>query len=315
MRILLTGASGFLGKELYKSLKECGHQVIGVSRHGPDISCDITDSYLDIPLGSRPQMLIHSAAKLSFSCTDESIYRVNSQGTANILKVAFVNRIEKVVLISTAYLCGSCPTEGREWKEENFEERQSFRNLYEESKFHAEKLVREMDKSFSKTIFRPSIIVGNSHNGEASQFDGFYRPVKAMARMMQLAEKTIKLPPRERSEETLHLPELHLPISINGDPDSTLNLVPIDWVVEKIINNMEKEGTFHLTNPNPMKNREIIESTNKALGINGPHFVNNYQGRGPQDVLYNRMIRDFLPYLPHLPRYAIILEVLSTFQV
>jgi len=304
MRILLTGSSGFLGKELYKKLTLAGHTVLGLSRHGPDIYGDITDLNCGIESEIGPiDCLIHSAALLSFAKSQrKEIFRVNVDGTANLCKIALYYNIGRVIYISTAYVCGNY--RGK-WDENDLNRGQKFKNPYEESKYEGEQLIHTLPSNFSKTVFRPSIIVGNSHNGESTSFDGFYRPVRAIARIMKLVEKDLKLPPRERSEEILHLPRLHVPLTIMGDPDSTLNLVPIDWVADKIVENLDKVGTFHLTNPSPPTNREVVETINQVLGITGPHFEKegDYRNRGPQDTIYQRMIRDFSPYLQYEPKF------------
>lgn len=306
MRILLTGATGFLGKELYKKLQLAGHTVFGLSRHGPDLYGDITDPYLGLKVEDTPKvdLVIHSAALLSFSAKHVSqIDKVNVNGTINVCRFIADNDIGKLIYISTAYVCGDYQGV---WREGFLDMGQSFKNHYEGSKYTGEVLVNGISRSISKLIFRPGIIVGSSYNGESSSFDGFYRPVRAIARIMRMAEKNLGLPIRERSEEVLHLPRLHVPLTVKGDPDSTLNLVPVDWVADKIVQNLDKEGTFHLTNPSPPANKEVIESINTVLGITGPHFEKKgiYRNHGPQDTMYQRMTKDFSPYLQYEPGFG-----------
>jgi nucleoside-diphosphate-sugar epimerase len=309
--IILTGATGFLGQELYTQLKSSGHHVLGMSRHGPDIYYDITDRFIPkIDKDFKIDVIIHSAALLSFSPkhTDQ-VNNVNIHGTAHICDLVRHYYIPKVVYISTAYVCGNFDGE---WKESYLDKGQKFKNPYEKSKFSGEMLIRSIPNYL---IFRPSIIIGNSISGKATDFDGFYRPVRAIARTMKFFEHTVELPPRERSEEVLHLPKLHVPLTINGNPDSTLNLVPVDWVASRIVNNLDLEGTYHLTNPNPLKNSEIAEIINSELGITGPHFELGNHNHGPQDTLYQRMTKDFSPYLQNEVKFQSSLnssEVLTT---
>jgi len=51
-------------------------------------------------------------------------------------------------------------------------------NAYEQSKMEAEKLVRAAEWIDSPTIYRPSIIVGDSRTGYTTTFHGFYVMVK-----------------------------------------------------------------------------------------------------------------------------------------
>ena len=310
MRILLTGASGFLGQEVYHRLKEAKHKVYGMSRNGPDVIGDITVP--DLKLKKPPKnldMVIHCAAYLSFSPhQSKKLYEVNSRGTSNVCTFCQDNNVGRLVYISTAYVCGDFKGE---WTEQDFYRGQKFKNPYEESKFWGESYVRESSRNllgvFSPlkvTIFRPGVIMGSSVDGKATAFEGFYAPIRAMVKVMNLFERKLGFPKRERLEELFHLPKLHLPIAIKGDPNSTLNIVPVDWVAQKIVDLMCEEGTFHLTNPQPPTNSQVCEAICEALGITGPHLDRRARLLQPHDKIYNRLVKDFSPYLWNEPRFA-----------
>jgi len=308
VRILLTGATGFLGQELYTHLKASNHEVVGLSRHGPDRQADILEPNLGYKRSPHLDMVIHSAAFLSFSEKDQKVlHSVNSEGTLNVCNFCLENRIPRLVYISTAYVCGDFKGT---WREDHFSEGQHFKNPYESSKFWGESYVREFARGFAGfhppikvTIFRPGIIVGRSTDGKASTFGGFYKPVEAIARVMWLMEKKLRLPPREVAERWLHLPGLRVPLALKGDPDSTLNLVPVDWVAQKVVDLLGREGTFHLTNPHPLTNSTIISGINEALGISGPHFDSHARLLQPHDRLWARMTKDFFPYMQYEPTF------------
>jgi thioester reductase-like protein len=57
-----------------------------------------------------------------------------------------------------------------------------FRNAYERSKAEAEMLVREQREEVPSCIFRPSIIVGDSVTGQTSAFNVIYVPAKLLVR-------------------------------------------------------------------------------------------------------------------------------------
>ena len=82
--------------------------------------------------------------------------------------------------ISTAYVCGH-----REdlVKEDEFDVGQEFRNDYENSKFQAEKLVRDFPEFDSLTVFRPVVITGDSITGYTSTYHGTYLYMK-LARVL-----------------------------------------------------------------------------------------------------------------------------------
>jgi len=86
---------------------------------------------------------------------------VNIHGTAHALELARRLECQRFFHISTAYVAGIC--DGPVMEDELLPN-PVFRNPYEETKYHGEKLVRE--SSLLWTIIRPSIIMGHSETGE-----------------------------------------------------------------------------------------------------------------------------------------------------
>ena len=58
--------------------------------------------------------------------------------------------------------------------EEELDDGQRFHNVYEETKFRAERLVQDAARTLPVTILRPGVIVGDSRTGEIDKFDGPY---------------------------------------------------------------------------------------------------------------------------------------------
>lgn len=312
MRILLTGASGFLGREIYALLKSQGHTVIGMSRSGPDLKGDITKEGLKIKDIDSLDCVIHSAALLSFSeAMRKELTEVNVRGTSNVVRYAKKNKVKKFVYVSTAYVCGNYHGW---WYESDLCQGQDFKNPYEESKWLGEIICQEFfrDDGRELTIVRPSIIIGRRTDGQATAFEGFYAPIKALARVMSTMEGGLKFPKHEKVEDKFNVPRLPLPLTIKGDPDSTLNLVPVDWVAQETVNLIGHAGTYHLTHPNPNTNREIISMINQVLGLEGPKFDKDTLAVQPHDKLYNRMVRDFIPYMSYEPKFCSTISPFSS---
>ncbi|MDI1323124.1 MAG: NAD-dependent epimerase/dehydratase family protein [Algoriphagus sp.] len=87
MKILLTGASGFLGSIIRKSL-ESDHEIISLGKSsGNQIQCDISN---EIPTLPEVEMIIHAAGKAHVipktAEEKEEFFKVNEKGTANLLK-------------------------------------------------------------------------------------------------------------------------------------------------------------------------------------------------------------------------------------
>lgn len=85
MRILLTGASGFLGKNILAQLQDC--EVLTISRSSPGHAVDLSITIPNIP---ECELVIHAAGKAhSVPKTEEEkneFFRVNVTGTENLLK-------------------------------------------------------------------------------------------------------------------------------------------------------------------------------------------------------------------------------------
>jgi len=114
MKVLITGINGFVGKILHKVLLDKGYDVYGIDIHSEDdkiLSADITD-YNSLErniLNISPDFIVHLAA---VSRTDnenpELLYRINVNGTLNILRAAVKMKIKpKFLLVSSSYVYGN----------------------------------------------------------------------------------------------------------------------------------------------------------------------------------------------------------------
>jgi thioester reductase-like protein len=174
-------------------------------------------------LATRVTHIIHCAAAARFDLELDDARKTNVGGTRNILDFGRVcGGLKRIDYIGTAYVAGRRTGVIRE---DELDEGQQHSNTYERSKMEAEKLVRESMRDLPVAILRPSIVICDSRTGRASNFNGFYRAMRMYS--------------------------LGFLKAVPGNPSSTMDLVPVDYVTEavySISNNPASLGRcYHLT--------------------------------------------------------------------
>jgi nucleoside-diphosphate-sugar epimerase len=163
MKVLLSGASGFLGKYIWHALHQ-SNEVITLSRSCALINVDLAK---EIPVLPIVDLVIHSAGKAhSFPRTEEErqvFYDVNLKGTENLLKgLSNSKNPDQFVFISSVSVYGleqgECIHEECALKA---------KDPYGNSKILAEGLIREWCKKHNVllTILRLPLLVGQNPPG------------------------------------------------------------------------------------------------------------------------------------------------------
>ncbi len=213
----------------------------------------LTEPDLDIVIRETTD-LYHLAAVYDLSVKKELAYRVNVEGTKNVNDI--VTRIENLSrynYISTCYVAGN--RDDRIYENELRHDK-GFRNYYEETKYFAEVEVENLKDEFPVTIYRPSVVCGDSVTGKTAKYDGIYYVITFL----------------------LKFPEVFRLVNVGND-NVRLNLVPVDFVVDAMVTLAKDEKaigkTIALADPNPMTTKgtcdAIAESiTNKKSIITPP---------------------------------------------
>ncbi|MFQ5580618.1 MAG: SDR family oxidoreductase, partial [Nitrospiria bacterium] len=181
---------------------------------------------------------------------------------------------------------------------------QRFHNPYEESKMHAEQLVYQWaDETGGQfTIYRPSVIVGNSKTGYPKSPQGYYACTKPFHSIKKKLEKDLEKNPLlfENTEIGIHDGNMHLPLCFPGKPETLVNLLPIDTAVQAIFECSNSVGTFHITNAHPIPLKRIVEMSMASLGITGITISTDHNVTHPLLSRLNaelkRSLKYFLPY-------------------
>jgi thioester reductase-like protein len=179
----------------------------------------------------------HLAARTS-EAGGTDLRAVNVEGTRNVLDLAAAAPLlRRLNHFSTAFVSGD---RAGVILEDELAAGQRFHDRYEETKFQAELLVRRAQADLPATIYRPSIVVGDSRTGEIDRFEGPY----ALAILLVASPLAVPLP-------------------LPADAVAPLNVVPVDFVVEASLAIAESPAaagrTVHVVDPAPLSARRVYE--------------------------------------------------------
>ncbi len=303
--ILLTGATGLLGRYLMRDLLSRGVRLAVLVRPSrrndphvrieaamrvwedrlqrslprPKVLCgDINSPDLGLTgpelrwAAENCDSVLHNAASLSFVSTGRHSepWRSNVGGTQNLLEFCEQAGIENFNHVSTAYVAGK--RTGRVYETE-LDVGQDFANPYEASKVEAEKMVRGASFFKNLTVFRPAIIVGDSKSGLTFTYHNFYAMLQLSSTLSQsMAE--MDFTGKFRSGK----------FQINVDGNERKNLVPVDWVSEamsRILTTPSLHGqTYHLTPRVPITVRLMRDILEEVVGMYGVNFSGSNSSMG-----------------------------------
>jgi thioester reductase-like protein len=230
--------------------------------------------------------VIHCAASLNRK-SEKSCLNVNLRGTLEVIQLGLrsdhYHGLRRFSHVSTVAVAGMrhgevvAEDEAIDWGRSDYDP-------YARTKKFCEHMIRQLLPEVPKTIFRPSIVLGDSRYGQTTQFD----MVKAFVFLADLPV----LPFR---------------------PQDRLDVVNVDFVANAISTLHQKANpqydTYHLSSGIYSETfRELTEALAVARNKRGPVFLPPLGGpfRGMVNVLANRkgsigfggsLMKVFLPYL------------------
>jgi thioester reductase-like protein len=212
---------------------------------------DITVPGLGLPDAAALQGEVtevwHLAAVYDLSVRRSVARKVNVEGTRNVLDFAEgCAALRRFQYVSTCYVSGRY---AGIYREADLAKGQVFQNHYEETKFLAEVEVRErMKRGLPATIYRPSVVVGDSRTGDTQKYDGPYFAIRWLLKQPGIAIMPV----------------------VGDSKRSRLNVVPRDFVTEAIsyLSGQDKSlgKTYQLADPEPLTIDEVLTAVAKAAG-------------------------------------------------
>ncbi len=273
MQYFVTGATGFIGKRLVKTLlARRGATVHFLVRPGseaklPELyaywglngsakarAVPVTGDLTAKKLGVAPETLkalkgkvdhvYHLAAVYDLSADEDSQVQVNIEGTRNLVdfaKAVDAGHVHHVSSIAAAGLYEGV------FREDMFDEAEGLDHAYFMTKHESEKIVRKECKQ-PWTVYRPAMVVGDSVTGEMDKVDGPYYFFKLIQRLRQV------------------LPPWFPTIGLEG---GRINIVPVDFVVAALDHishqaGRKSGGCFHLVDPQGYRVGDVLDIFSRA---------------------------------------------------
>lgn len=171
MKILITGATGFLGGRLIEKLlaEKSTYQIFATGRNESSLNLlekkgvitlkgDLSEYDFTKKITEGIDVIVHSSALSSPWGKFEDFYKANILATKNIIESARLNNVKKIINISTPSIYFD--------NEDRFDIKEDFLpnkfvNFYAQTKYEAERLISQANSETLQTLsLRPRAIIG-----------------------------------------------------------------------------------------------------------------------------------------------------------
>lgn len=244
MKVLVTGASGFLGGSLCTELARRGHEPVAMVRRpdsGPanvaEVRGDLADagSLRDAFASSQPEVVVHLAAEIASQRSAAKVREANVEGTKRLIEAAEAAGTRRLVFASTV-VTGDA---GGELLDETTT--LPVQTAYGTSKQEGERLVR--DSGLEDVVLRPSHVYGAG---------GWFE---------EEFVKRLRQPGR---------------FAVIGRGDNWWDVVRDADVVQAFVLAVEKAApgsTYHVVDDEPIRFYDFVALTAQELGLGPPRRV------------------------------------------
>ena len=314
--VLVTGATGFIGRAVVRRLLAAGQPVLAVARGregqaaaarvaaavgiAPDgrwfdvVEADLTRPRCAVQesewrrLCDAVETVIHCAGDTTFFPEDIVSFRASHiDGPLHLLHQLRDGRLRRWAHLSTAYVCGR--RTGVVYERES-EIGQDFHNPYERVKLEAELALRRAGARLGVDVrvFRPSIVVGatsGTAGGNPSKL--FFSFIRMVAALSQIANGKA------------------VPLRIEAAPRARFNIVSVEYVataaVALTVHPDATGGTFHVVVSDPPTQEDMLAMITQRLGLRGLSLVDlrhaHLEDPSRLEVKIARMLSGYRQYL------------------
>ena len=312
--VLVTGATGFIGREIVRCLLREGRHVVALARPqagqsavarvhaaigGSPAEGRLTVVAIDLTrldaakpadlawLRDNIATVIHCAGDTRFFVDDLSAFHgVHVRGPVLLLETLAGGRLRTFAHVSTAFVCGR--RRGRVLEDDR-DVGQAFHNPYERTKLEAEfELVHAAAlHGVDLRVLRPSIVVGaapETSGGVPSNI--LFSTVRLLAHVASLGARVNRV------------------LRVPGAPHAPFNIVPLEYVADAAVTLAEHpdaaHGTFHLVMSEPLTQATILAMVSDAIGLTGARVVDARCLVSDATPLERRLGRVLGPYRDYL---------------
>ena len=254
MKVLITGATGFLGKYVVEELKNNGYQVVAFGRN-EKIGKALIDSNVEFFKGdieNREDLLrafqgcsavIHAAALSTVWGKWNNFYKVNVLGTRNIVEICEKQGLKLVFVSSPSIYAGA---KDQLDVKENEAPKDNNLNFYIKSKIMAENIIKNSKLNYM--IIRPRGLFGI---GDTS----------IIPRLLDLNKK------------------MGIPLFADGKQKVDVTCVEnVAYALRLALENEKySRQTYNITNDEPIEFKEILTLFFNEMGTEGKYLKWNYR--------------------------------------
>ncbi len=242
--VLITGATGFLGKQVVREFIKQGNYKITATDiplssfcqfYHDSIRCirsDITKKNTLIDIVKDHDLLVHVAGLVDLNCRKKLLHAVNHKGVKNIYEAARDSNIKKAIHISSIGVYGK--NEGM-LLPEHAEKKP--KNNYEKSKWKGEQEAFKFSEDIEVVAVRPSTVYGKGSLHSAA------------LPMLNMMEKKV------------------LPYFRQGPSLSHIHVEDAARAIVFLAENDKAKGAYNLADSRPLNSYEMFSSLAEPLGI------------------------------------------------